>query len=720
MFVLQVFYDGRVGEKVDGKVFSSITKLFTTGPKRSKSSVPSATEVEGTPTSGQDTVALTSSRSLRRSEASSEESTGPAGMQWPSSASIHISPVGILPPISFASMESILINDVADAFHDPEVLDIRRTIHTLPMIKEFFRKEKNATDRKSPLRFLVSSPKPLGWKSPFKFSLKSATAPANSAPSTQKLSFDDFVVRKHIGSGANGSVCAVEHRLTGKQFALKVVKKGKSESHMELILVEQAAMMRLTGKKDLLQLQASFHDTVNLYILMPYLPVGDMHKQIVSWSGIPLDIVRFYAAELIVSLESIHRRGIIHRDLKPGNILIDDGGHAFIADFGLAKIFPDQIPDGMSPYAGPGTAYGMSQFPYMTQRCCGTPDYMAPEVFNQVSYGFGIDFWALGITIYEMLVGNTPWDACDSYAMATHVRKSDLIFPSDIDKTAQDFLSKMLAKKPKDRLSYEQMLEHEFFKGIDWKKISNHTAYPPYVPVPDVEGPSKIEPSTLIRRGKCYDQANDPLPRFNYVSPTMGTRPSWKSKIRNTFGRLNRYVRKSFSRRTPVPMKRIQSAQPPVIFPQQARPPAIIVNDDEVTADWCANARRYSTRKPVPITPQRRPVPIDSSSACPISSRQPPNATPAKEHLALPALLQDLRKRHSSGLALSPGFSPTPTLVGSPVTLVASSANASLKFQGAMAAKGDNVKNWISHIWHPIPTVTSCIGDNRKILDLTA
>ncbi|KAH7925340.1 kinase-like protein [Leucogyrophana mollusca] len=734
MLILQVFYDGKIGERIDNKASSSITRFFNPGLKHSRASVESTTDAKAVPSVRElRSIAKSFSATFKRSNLSvpTSECKEVGTVDWPSSASIQISPVGILPPTSFASEESVLINDVADAFHDPEVLDVRRTVYVLPMIKAFLTKERKVANLKSPIHSpkrglrdicaVVVSPRWLTGSTLVNASPKSATAPTAVLIPARSLSLDDFIVHNLLGSGANGSVYHVEHRLTTKSLALKVVRKNPTDNlHSDILLSEQVAMKRSIGNINLLPLEASFHDTANFYLAMPYHPVGDMHTQIAKWDGIPLDIVRFYTAELIVALHGIHQRGIIHRDVKPGNILLDEVGHPFIADFGLAKVFPNEIPGEMSPYGGPGTAYGLSQIPYLTKRCCGTPHYMAPEMFDGVNYGFGVDFWALGVTMYEMLTGITPWHSYDLFTMASRVKTASLLFHDDVDKTAQDFLQKMLAKKPQDRMSYEQMLQHDFFKGVDWKKIVNRTIPPPYIPKADDNEAPKGEPLVLIRGGDCYDQLNDPLPQFNFVSPSLERTLSWKLKARSTFDLFHRYVRKTLSRRISVNRKHEMAISSPTTPAQRNRPPPMILHDEDVAADWRVDTDVLSSGSSSFIPFAREPrSSLTAASGTPSRCSPCSNVTPTKDLLKLPTFLRGLRRRPSSSKYSRTEPSPTPTLC-TPATLVACSADVSLKVRGTLSAKGDVVKNWISQIWHPIPTVTSRVGEARKMLDLTA
>ncbi|KAF9232122.1 kinase-like domain-containing protein, partial [Melanogaster broomeanus] len=185
---------------------------------------------------------------------------------------------------------------------------------------------------------------------------------------------------------AYGRVYKVRDRASGNLLALKVIKKRLLHTcEVVTIIAEQAALVRMLGNPHALQLVASFHDSANFYMaVVSYVTGGDLETRIYESGGIPVDIARYYAAEMVVGLFSLHKRGLLHRDIKPGNILFDESGHVIIADFGLSK---------------------RSQASYLASGCWGTFSHMAPEMLLQEKYGFSVDYWALAVTIYEMLTG---------------------------------------------------------------------------------------------------------------------------------------------------------------------------------------------------------------------------------------------------------------------------------------------------------------------------
>ncbi|KAI6159150.1 kinase-like domain-containing protein, partial [Pisolithus thermaeus] len=207
-----------------------------------------------------------------------------------------------------------------------------------------------------------------------------------------------FKVLKLLGQGGNGKVLEVRDRMSGKHLALKVVKKNRDDELMdELILMEQLAFVRNAGNRHTTQLAASFHDSDNFYLLMDIQTGGDVQQLIKSMKVLPIELARFYAAELLVGIYGLHARGIMHRDIKPANLLIDEKGHLAISDFGYAKIFERPAVSGQ----------------YVAEEHCGTGDFLAPEMLLDASYSFSVDYWSAGITIFQMLVGHVSWPWLD-------------------------------------------------------------------------------------------------------------------------------------------------------------------------------------------------------------------------------------------------------------------------------------------------------------------
>ncbi|KAI6109276.1 kinase-like domain-containing protein [Pisolithus thermaeus] len=217
-----------------------------------------------------------------------------------------------------------------------------------------------------------------------------ARAPVN-------LNVDQFEVLKLLSQGGNGKALEVRDRMSGTHLALKVVKKSRDDGLMdELILMEQLAFVRNAGNRHTTQLAASFHDSDNFYLLMDIQTGGDVQQLIKSMKALPIKLARFYAAELLVGIYGPHVRGIMHRDIKPASLPIDEKRHPAISDFGYAKIF--EVPEGVHPYGESGP---------LCQALTG--DFLVPEMLLDAGYSFSVDYWSAGITIFQMLVGHTPW-----------------------------------------------------------------------------------------------------------------------------------------------------------------------------------------------------------------------------------------------------------------------------------------------------------------------
>jgi serine/threonine protein kinase len=205
---------------------------------------------------------------------------------------------------------------------------------------------------------------------------------------------------------------------------------------------------------------------------MDYMSGGDLKKQLDEVEFFSEKRTRFYAAEIALAVQFLHQNGILHRDLKLENVLVDSDGHCKIADFGLSKL-------GL-----------FRNCKTMTQ--CGTPFCMAPEIVKVLPYGQGVDWWAVGIMIFEMLTGNPPFDYDEeedndyenSRDKLDHkIVNNDVEFPEDMSLAAVSIVTKFLMKNPSQRLgsngSFETVRQHPFFKGIDWQALREKRVRPP-------------------------------------------------------------------------------------------------------------------------------------------------------------------------------------------------------------------------------------------------
>lgn len=210
----------------------------------------------------------------------------------------------------------------------------------------------------------------------------------------------------------------------------------------------------------------SLQDEQNLYMLLDYLPGGELIRQIRKSVCMSDDDSRFYLAEIVLAVESLHSKNIIYRDLKPENILIDGQGHVKLIDFGFAKKLKDIN----------GRSYTN----------CGTPGYCAPEVMLDVGHTHKADIWSIGILICEMIGGFTPFEnkneASNPNIIMEKCRNGELNLPKNLHGSARDLVKLLLTDDPVTRLSISEIKQHSFFRGIEWTKIKNREESPPFVP----------------------------------------------------------------------------------------------------------------------------------------------------------------------------------------------------------------------------------------------
>ncbi|XP_042629316.1 microtubule-associated serine/threonine-protein kinase 3-like isoform X1 [Cyprinus carpio] len=301
--------------------------------------------------------------------------------------------------------------------------------------------------------------------------------PGNTTPRRKPLE-RDFETIKLISNGAYGAVYLVRHRGTRQRFAMKKINRQNLilRNQIQQVFVERD-ILTFAENPFVVSMFCSFETRRHLCMVMEYVEGGDCANLLKNMGPLPVDMARMYFAETVLALEYLHNYGIVHRDLKPDNLLITSMGHIKLTDFGLSKIgLMNMTTNLYEEHMEKDTRE------FIDKQVCGTPEYIAPEVILRQGYGKPVDWWAMGIILYEFLVGCVPFFGDTPEELFGQVVSDEIEWPEGDDALpleSQDLITKLLRQCPIERLGAggtAEVKHHIFFRGLDWSGLLRQKA----------------------------------------------------------------------------------------------------------------------------------------------------------------------------------------------------------------------------------------------------
>lgn len=295
-----------------------------------------------------------------------------------------------------------------------------------------------------------------------------------TAKGVRKYHLDDYQIIKTVGTGTFGRVCLCRDRISEKYCAMKIlamteVIRLKQIEHVK----NERNILREIRHPFVISLEWSTKDDSNLYMIFDYVCGGELFTYLRNAGKFTSQTSNFYAAEIVSALEYLHSLQIVYRDLKPENLLINRDGHLKITDFGFAKKLRDR-----------------------TWTLCGTPEYIAPEIIQSKGHNKAVDWWALGVLIYEMLVGYPPFYDEQPFGIYEKILSGKIEWERHMDPIAKDLIKKLLVNDRTKRLGNmkngaDDVKRHRWFKHLNWNDVYNKKLKPPILPDVHHDGDTK-------------------------------------------------------------------------------------------------------------------------------------------------------------------------------------------------------------------------------------
>lgn len=275
----------------------------------------------------------------------------------------------------------------------------------------------------------------------------------------------DFHMLNTVGTGTFGRVRLCKHLASGDVYAIKSMRKAevirlKQEEHIN----SERTLLSELRHPFIVTMFKTFQDKDSIYMLLEFVPGGEIFSHLRQAGRFSKEYTKFYAAQIVLVLEYLHAKNVVYRDLKPENLLISPSGYLKITDFGFAKVVEDQ-----------------------TWTLCGTPEYLAPEIIQRKGHSKGVDWWATGILMFEMMCGYPPYYDETPFGVYQKVLVGKIEFPKHMDDYSKDIVKRLLIPDKLQRLGCigegaEDIKRHKFFRGVDFPVLARRRIVPPIVP----------------------------------------------------------------------------------------------------------------------------------------------------------------------------------------------------------------------------------------------
>ena len=296
---------------------------------------------------------------------------------------------------------------------------------------------------------------------------------ANGRSTTQyvKKGVKDFHFGRTLGEGSYSTVMLATDRQTLKEYAIKVLDKRHiiKEKKVKYVNIEKDTLNRLTSHPGVVRLYYTFQDERSLYFVLDVASGGELLGVLKRMTTFDEECTRFYAAQILDTVEYMHSRGVIHRDLKPENVLLDDQMHIKITDFGTAKLLDasNRPRANSNGFPLPGDPVdGLEENRAVS--FVGTAEYVSPELLVDKNACKASDLWAFGCIVYQLLAGRPPFKASNEYLTFQKIVQLEYTFPRGFPPVARDLIERLLVLDPARRLALDHIKNHEFFDGIKW------------------------------------------------------------------------------------------------------------------------------------------------------------------------------------------------------------------------------------------------------------